>query len=115
MLPQLEKFTTCRGGNRWLRSYSLAFSSGGGVPGAEVKSAGRSRTGVILIATRSPLWKAAREGPVPKTRLRQYFCRTGLIAESSPNPTLSHVSGDAAIGMTEVRLAESRSMLLLAL
>jgi hypothetical protein len=48
------------------------------VPGAEVKPAGKSRTGVILIATRSPLWKAAREGPVPKTRLRQYFCRKSV-------------------------------------
>jgi hypothetical protein len=43
-----------------------------------VKPAGKSRTGVILIATRSPLWKAAREGPVPKTRLRQYFCRKSV-------------------------------------
>ena len=23
-------------------------------------------------------WKAAREGPVPKTRLRQYFCRKSV-------------------------------------
>ena len=53
-------------------------SGGGGVPGAAVKPAGRSRMGVILIATRSPFWKATREGPVPKTRLRQYFCRKSV-------------------------------------
>jgi hypothetical protein len=46
-------------------------SGGGGVPGAAMKPAGRSRTGVILIGTRSPFSKAAREGPVPKQRLRQ--------------------------------------------
>src|ERR1700736_433159 len=50
-------------------------ASGGGVPGFELKPSGRSLTGVILMATRSPLSNLARDGPTPITRFSKYFWR----------------------------------------
>src|SRR6266576_428868 len=50
-------------------------ASGGGVPGFELKPSGRSLTGAILIATRSPLSNLARDGPTPITRFSKYFWR----------------------------------------
>jgi hypothetical protein len=56
-------------------------TGGCGVPGLEVKPVGRSRTGVILIATPSPLWKVAREGPVARRDCANIFAgsRSGVF------------------------------------
>ena len=48
-------------------------TGGAGVPGADVKPSGRSRVGVITIATRLPLSNLARDGPMPSQRFCQYF------------------------------------------